>query len=319
MENIADETVHVFNANDDITLHPSKDVNHAAGNANELRLRLQVQVMEIHYTSTPLPEQRRKEGADRASHYYTHALSLSLRNSDVRESALHQFCPNQLERKGRKEFLFGSASFSAGSPCFSSIYLQFAFHVGRAGRSGIRNLFRLSLQRSSNCFPETSRPIWGRFLVGIARGGCRLRPLFSLISLFLSLCVRCLSFCDLRTNATDAAIITLFCPSPRRCSSSPVRSLLPSVARLVLVIKNSRNIAATAALTNSDRRRSVDGRFHLPKCVIARPRPKETLLERGNAHAPQIGRRRRKNARLFACSREIVLNLSLLSKFHWLL
>ena len=51
MENIADETVHVFNANDDITLHPSKDVNHAAGNANELRLRLQVQVMEIHYTS----------------------------------------------------------------------------------------------------------------------------------------------------------------------------------------------------------------------------------------------------------------------------
>ena len=55
MENIADETVHVFNANDDITLHPSKDVNHAAGNANELRLRLQVQVMEIHYTSTLLP------------------------------------------------------------------------------------------------------------------------------------------------------------------------------------------------------------------------------------------------------------------------
>ena len=185
MENIADETVHVFNANDDITLHPSKDVNHAAGNANELRLRLQVQVMEIHYTSTPLPEQRRKEGADRASHYYTHALSLSLRNSDVRESALHQFCPNQLERKGRKEFLFGSASFSRAHParCFSSIYLQFAFHVGRAGRSGIRNLFRLSLQRSSNCFPETSRPIWGRFLVGIARGGYRLRPLFSLISL----------------------------------------------------------------------------------------------------------------------------------------
>ena len=116
MENIADETVHVFNANDDITLHPSKDVNHAAGNANELRLRLQVQVMEIHYTSTPLPEQRRKEGADRASHYYTHALSLSLRNSDVRESALHQFCPNQLERKGRKEFLFGSASFSRAHP-----------------------------------------------------------------------------------------------------------------------------------------------------------------------------------------------------------
>ena len=80
MENIADETVHVFNANDDITLHPSKDVNHAAGNANELRLRLQVQVMEIHYTSPPLPEQkqRRKEGADRVSHYYTHAPSLSL-------------------------------------------------------------------------------------------------------------------------------------------------------------------------------------------------------------------------------------------------
>ena len=77
MENIADETVHVFNANDDITLHPSKDVNHAAGNTDELRLRLQVQVMEIHYTSPPLPEQRRKEGAERASHYYTHApLSL---------------------------------------------------------------------------------------------------------------------------------------------------------------------------------------------------------------------------------------------------
>ena len=94
MENIADETVHVFNANDDITLHPSKDVNHAAGNANELRLRLQVQVMEIHYTSQ---KQRREQSADRASHYYTHALSLSLRNSDVRKSALHQFCPNQLE------------------------------------------------------------------------------------------------------------------------------------------------------------------------------------------------------------------------------
>ena len=141
------------------------------------------------------------------------------------------------------------------------------------------------------------------------------------ISLFLSLCVRCLSFCDLRTNATDAAIITLFCPSPRRCSSSPVRSLLPSVARLVLVIKNSRNIAATAALTNSDRRRSVDGRFHLPKCVIARPRPKETLLERGNAThmLPRLDGDEGRTLGFFSCSREIVLNLSLLSKFHWLL
>ena len=79
MENISDEAVHFLNANDDIALHPSKDVNHAAGNADELRLRvLQVQVMEIHYTSPPLPEQKLGRKEQTASHYYTHAPSLSL-------------------------------------------------------------------------------------------------------------------------------------------------------------------------------------------------------------------------------------------------
>ena len=148
----------------------------------------------------------------------TPTLPLSLRNSDVRESMLHQFCLNQLE--STKEFLFGSASFRFLLFPLSRLPLIFNLR-STLGRNGIRNLFRLCNGDDDDVslivFPETSRSIWERFLVGIVRGS------FSLFSLprhsRLSSAIVALS--DLRTN--DAAIITLFCPSRRRFSSS-VRS-----------------------------------------------------------------------------------------------
>ena len=165
---------------------------------------------------------------------------------------LHQFCLNQLE--STKEFLFGSASFRFLLFPLSRLPLIFNLR-STLGRNGIRNLFRLCNGDDDDVslivFPETSRSIWERFLVGIVRGS------FSLFSLprhsRLSSAIVALS--DLRTN--DAAIITLF-------AHLVVVSLLLS-GRPVLVIKNSRNIAAAAgaaALTRTD----ADGR-----CSVVSP------------------------------------------------
>ena len=257
------------------SIHPSKDVNHAGswerGHGRRTSFSAGVECNcashgnSLHF-ATALPVQRRRPRA-----IITPTLPLSLRNSDVRESMLHQFCLNQLE--STKEFLFGSASFRFLLFPLSRLPLIFNLR-STLGRNGIRNLFRLCNGDDDDVslivFPETSRSIWERFLVGIVRGS------FSLFSLprhsRLSSAIVALS--DLRTN--DAAIITLF-------AHLVVVSLLLS-GRPVLVIKNSRNIAAAAgaaALTRTDADVAPSShRFHLPKCVIARPRPEETLLER---------------------------------------
>ena len=117
--------------------------------------------MEIHYTS-------QKQGREEQPRQpLLHPRSLTLSPSGIAMFASLRFInfvrTNWREKEGRKEFLFGSASFP---PAHSAFLLPFIFNllstlVGLEEAEFAIYFASLSLRRSSNCFPETSLPIWG--------------------------------------------------------------------------------------------------------------------------------------------------------------